>query len=50
VPSHLADTALFDFRGLRTTQTPYPGGDIGFDPEAFIDEGSDSERFPLRIV
>jgi tRNA 2-thiocytidine biosynthesis protein TtcA len=50
VPSHLADRALFDFRNLRTQQMPYPGGDIGFDQESLVDENSDSERFPLRVV
>ena len=31
VPSHLADSALFDFRGL-TLDTPVEEGDIAFDP------------------
>ena len=31
-PSHLADKTLFDFAGLKTQETPYLGGDIGFDP------------------
>ncbi|NJD26514.1 MAG: tRNA 2-thiocytidine(32) synthetase TtcA [Betaproteobacteria bacterium] len=31
VPSHLADSALFDFRGL-TLDTPVDVGDIAFDP------------------
>ncbi|GAB3018129.1 tRNA 2-thiocytidine(32) synthetase TtcA [Bowmanella dokdonensis] len=30
-PSHLADPNLFDFSGLKTQETPYEGGDIGFD-------------------
>jgi tRNA 2-thiocytidine biosynthesis protein TtcA len=30
VPSHLADNALFDFRGL-TLDTPVAEGDIAFD-------------------
>lgn len=33
VPSHLADTQLFDFAGL-TRQTPVAEGDIAFDPPA----------------
>jgi len=50
VPSHLADRELFDFRNLRAQDAPYPGGDIGFDQEPMVDEDSDSERFPLRVV
>jgi tRNA 2-thiocytidine biosynthesis protein TtcA len=33
VPSHLADTRLFDFAGLMPTGVPVEGGDIAFDPE-----------------
>lgn len=32
-PSHLADTQLFDFAGLKTQDTPYQDGDIAFDEE-----------------
>ena len=31
-PSHLADKTLFDFAGLKTQDSPYTDGDIGFDP------------------
>jgi tRNA 2-thiocytidine biosynthesis protein TtcA len=31
VPSHLMDSALFDFRGLRPTGAPDPAGDLAFD-------------------
>jgi tRNA 2-thiocytidine biosynthesis protein TtcA len=31
VPSHLMDSALFDFRGLRPTGAPNPAGDLAFD-------------------
>ncbi|MDN3653732.1 tRNA 2-thiocytidine(32) synthetase TtcA [Thalassotalea ponticola] len=31
VPSHLADTKLYDFAGLKATGTPFADGDIGFD-------------------
>ncbi|QBY03871.1 tRNA 2-thiocytidine(32) synthetase TtcA [Thalassotalea sp. HSM 43] len=31
VPSHLADTKLYDFAGLQATGTPFADGDIGFD-------------------
>jgi tRNA 2-thiocytidine biosynthesis protein TtcA len=33
VPSHLMDTSLFDFAGLRPTGVAMPGGDIAFDEE-----------------
>jgi tRNA 2-thiocytidine biosynthesis protein TtcA len=49
VPSHLADSALFDFRALQTQDTPYPGGDIGFDQEPLAPD-ADVQRFPLSIV
>tara|TARA_R110000868_G_scaffold127937_5_gene335841 strand:- start:2156 stop:3070 length:915 start_codon:yes stop_codon:yes gene_type:complete len=31
-PSHLADNSLFDFASLKTQDSPYMDGDIGFDP------------------
>jgi tRNA 2-thiocytidine biosynthesis protein TtcA len=34
-PSHLADPALYDFRGLKTGTEPVAGGDRAFDPETF---------------
>jgi tRNA 2-thiocytidine biosynthesis protein TtcA len=36
VPSHLADPKLFDFKGLKTQDTPYEGGDIAFDEDCGI--------------
>ncbi|MBK7470285.1 MAG: tRNA 2-thiocytidine(32) synthetase TtcA [Betaproteobacteria bacterium] len=51
VPSHLADTALFDFRGLRTQDTPYPDGDLGFDQEplpATLDSTTPRLRAPAK--
>ena len=30
-PSHLADKDLFDFKNLRTQDSPFPDGDIAFD-------------------
>ncbi len=44
VPSHLADRNLFDFAGLATRDTPYPGGDTVFDPEPA------PVATPIRIV
>ncbi|OHX18102.1 tRNA 2-thiocytidine(32) synthetase TtcA [Chromobacterium sphagni] len=37
VPSHLADTSLFDFAGLKTGDAPFDGGDTAFDKEEFRD-------------
>ena len=34
-PSHLADTTLFDFQGLRTQDVAFPDGDLVFDQEEF---------------
>jgi tRNA 2-thiocytidine biosynthesis protein TtcA len=31
VPSHLADSTLFDFAGLKTQDLPYADGDLAFD-------------------
>jgi tRNA 2-thiocytidine biosynthesis protein TtcA len=33
VPSHLADTRLFDFANLKPQETPCPDGDLVFDPD-----------------
>lgn len=35
VPSHLADTSLFDFAGIMPGDTPEGGGDLAFDREVF---------------
>jgi tRNA 2-thiocytidine biosynthesis protein TtcA len=35
VPSHLADSRLYDFAGLKLGQVPAEGGDIAFDKEEF---------------
>ena len=35
VPSHLADSRLYDFAGLRPSGQPDPEGDHAFDPEEF---------------
>jgi tRNA 2-thiocytidine biosynthesis protein TtcA len=34
-PSHLLDPELYDFKGLKTGNEPFPDGDKAFDPEAF---------------
>ncbi len=33
VPSHLLDPKLYDFANLQTQNTPFEGGDIGFDDD-----------------
>ncbi|WJG07599.1 tRNA 2-thiocytidine(32) synthetase TtcA [Aliiglaciecola sp. LCG003] len=43
VPSHLADSTLFDFTNLQTQGTPYQGGDIGFDEVDFQPANEQSE-------
>lgn len=35
VPSHLADSRLFDFAGLSTQEQPFQDGDLAFDQEPF---------------
>jgi len=40
VPSHLADTRLYDFAGLRPTGQADPHGDHAFDPEEFMDSAT----------
>ncbi|MDE2132107.1 MAG: tRNA 2-thiocytidine(32) synthetase TtcA [Betaproteobacteria bacterium] len=42
-PSHLADTALYDFAGLQPSHHPEPDGDRLFDPEP-------EERGALRLA
>lgn len=37
-PSHLADPNLFDFTSLKTQNSAYEGGDIGFDQQEFATE------------
>jgi tRNA 2-thiocytidine biosynthesis protein TtcA len=34
-PSHLADPGLYNFRGLKADNQPFPDGDRAFDPETF---------------
>ena len=38
-PSHLLDTSLFDFQGLKATGMADPDGDTAFDPESFAMPG-----------
>lgn len=43
VPSHLADTGLYDFASLKTGDAPFEGGDTAFDKEEFRDPTPDAE-------
>ena len=53
VPSHLADTELFDFAGLQRGQTLKHGGDTAFDkesvPQQFSDRHSDGEAIRVEM-
>ena len=48
-PSHLLDTGLFDFAGLKTQDTPFADGDIAFDDEPCASPvmGGDSQVIQL---
>lgn len=45
VPSHLADTSRFDFKGLKTQDAPFADGDTAFDDVKFEETAADSS-FP----
>ncbi|RBW45047.1 tRNA 2-thiocytidine(32) synthetase TtcA [Psychromonas sp. B3M02] len=50
VPSHLADTALFDFKSINNQSGVIDGGDIAFDKESFSnpthsEENTDNEFY-----
>lgn len=47
VPSHLADPNQFDFKGLKTQDAPFEGGDTAFDALELPNESPDN---PLRSV
>ena len=49
VPSHLADTGLFEFGDLQTQSTPYPDGDLAFDREPLAALNSNVEKFPFVV-
>lgn len=40
VPSHLADTTRFDFKGLQTQDAPFADGDTAFDDIKFADDAA----------
>lgn len=43
VPSHLMDTGLHDFKGLRAAGVPDPDGDIAFDEDPCASGGASGE-------
>ena len=48
VPSHLMDTGLFDFAGLKTQDQPFADGDIAFDEEP-CSTTADSQAIQLFV-
>ena len=52
VPSHLADTELFDFAGLQRGQELKHGGDLAFDSEtvSFAAPRDEEENQPARKI
>jgi len=54
VPSHLADTQLFDFKGLKAGLTPLAEGDTLFDPPELppmvAPRDPAADDFPLPVV
>ncbi len=47
-PSHLADKALFDFKGIERTGEPVQDGDIGFDAPTFeMDSNEQEQTIPI---
>jgi tRNA 2-thiocytidine biosynthesis protein TtcA len=49
VPSHLADTELFEFKSLNKNNIPLEGGDTAFDQPSFGQE-SDNSRSEVQII
>jgi tRNA 2-thiocytidine biosynthesis protein TtcA len=51
VPSHLMDSGVFDFTGLRATGVANPGGDIAFDEEPCTSDAAVTvESIALRPI
>ncbi len=49
-PSHLMDSALYDFAGLRVTGEPSPDGDIAFDEDPCESEATDPTAGVIRFA
>lgn len=50
VPSHLADTSLYEFKALQKTDTPFPDGDQAFDEQEFTAEFNTAESYSGDII
>ena len=51
VPSHLADPAHYDFRGLKATGVPDPQGDKAFDDDESLEASSAASGLPgVQVV
>ncbi len=51
VPSHLADPAHYDFRGLKATGVPDPQGDKAFDDDESLESASAASGLPgVQVV
>ena len=48
-PSHLADADLFNFANLKVQDTPFEGGDIGFDAPD-VENETDSKETAVQII
>jgi len=49
VPSHLADHKLYDFKSLKTQDTPFEDGDTAFDEDCGLSDLSRSTDFTVRL-
>ncbi len=49
-PSHLMDSALYDFSGLRVTGVPSPDGDIAFDEDPCESDATDPTAGVIRFA
>ncbi|MEW9796929.1 tRNA 2-thiocytidine(32) synthetase TtcA [Alteromonas sp. CYL-A6] len=49
-PSHLVDSKLYDFKGIKATGSPVDDGDIGFDPVTFSDPSPASDDTEIQVV
>ncbi|MBK9522537.1 MAG: tRNA 2-thiocytidine(32) synthetase TtcA [Rhodocyclaceae bacterium] len=50
VPSHLLDTALYDFQSIVATGAPNPDGDHAFDPMTFPESLPETTLQPLQSL
>ncbi len=50
VPSHLADKNAFDFVNLKTQDSPFENGDIGFDEPIVSQPLEDEQETPVTVI